>query len=1155
MSARTTLNKFQPHTPARFGSLDLAGNSIARDDSAEDKARNAELPRCSRSLRIVLAATVLLAAATAFAEVSGGPRAVGPRATTTPPVAAHLVSALFEKPIGSGFQQPQQIAVDDSGNLYIADYLTDNVYKESLVDGVYTQSVLKGNLGGPIGVAVDSNGNVYISDSGGSSVVLKETLEPNGNYVESTVPTSGLGGIIFDLAVDSKGNIYIADTLNDQVVKETLSGSTYTQSVVASAANGLNGPEGVAVDPRGNVYIADTTNSRIVKETPSANGYTQSTVIPQVLPLGLAGVDTPDGMTYVNGALYVADSFNNRILKVTYNSTTQTYNKSTVSTGTLNTPQGVAVDAQGNVFITDTNNKRVVEDAQGENTDFGAWPVGTKSTAATLTFKFDNGGEIGAPVISGIIGGGVFANTLSGTCVKGATFATGDTCTLLMTFKPGSVGYAFGTVSLTDSSKNLIATAEVSGTGLGARLIFPNNAIDFSFGSSLKNSRGVAIDQQNNVYIADSGNNQVVKESPTSATAYAQTLVVKSLKNPTSVAVDRAGDVFITDSGNKRVIEETPPASGSTAYTQTVVYAAATNGATTPGPVAVDRDGNVWFALPGEIDEYSLVSGTWTKKSKITLAIENSHGVPVGLPEPISLAIDGPGNIYAGEPADSSLGLKMEVLRFTPGQAASGEVTVEQGTDPAALAVDRAGNVFLLDNGDNLHIYVPTGAPQRSGVTGGSSTYYIGLELKTHTALSAPEGIAVDGSDEVYIANTGASTILHESWASTPNILFPDTVVDTVSGAATQSILGIGNAPLVFAVPTSGQNPTISSPFVLNTNETDACPTLSTSSDPVALDPGVECSISVSLAPTTTGSFFGTLIYKANVNTLSEFQLTLKGAGIATIPNISWAAPASIAYGTALSATQLNATASYNGETVPGTFTYNPAIGTVLGAGTHTLSVQFVPSVAGYSSAGASVSITVTKVPLIAVADSFSRPYGSPNPTFTVSLIGLVNGDTLGSLDGFFAFSTEATQQFPWGYYPITVSNSSGQLNYDITYVDGTLVITQVPLTVTAQDVTVTNSSDIPNPYPCNFTGFVNGDTAAVVSGACATDAQNEANSPSGSYTVTPSIGTLSALNYTFTSFVPGTLTISESQMRRGGPGSKVTTKPVSTPLAKQRAR
>src|SRR5579863_2872537 len=271
MSARTTLNKFQPHTPARFGSLDLAGNSIARDDSAEDKARNAELPRCSRSLRIVLAATVLLAAATAFAEVSGGPRAVGPRATTTPPVAAHLVSALFEKPIGSGFQQPQQIAVDDSGNLYIADYLTDNVYKESLVDGVYTQSVLKGNLGGPIGVAVDSNGNVYISDSGGSSVVLKETLEPNGNYVESTVPTSGLGGIIFDLAVDSKGNIYIADTLNDQVVKETLSGSTYTQSVVASAANGLNGPEGVAVDPRGNVYIADTTNSRIVKETPSAN--------------------------------------------------------------------------------------------------------------------------------------------------------------------------------------------------------------------------------------------------------------------------------------------------------------------------------------------------------------------------------------------------------------------------------------------------------------------------------------------------------------------------------------------------------------------------------------------------------------------------------------------------------------------------------------------------------------------------------------------------------------------------------------------------------------------------------------------------------------------------------------------------------------------
>ena len=167
-----------------------------------------------------------------------------------------------------------------------------------------------------------------------------------------------------------------------------------------------------------------------------------------------------------------------------------------------------------------------------------------------------------------------------------------------------------------------------------------------------------------------------------------------------------------------------------------------------------------------------------------------------------------------------------------------------------------------------------------------------------------------------------------------------------------------------------------------------------------------------------------------------------------------------------------------------------------------------------------------------------------PNPTFTISYIGFVNGDTPSSLNGAPVLSTEATSQFPWGYYPISLSQgnlSSG--NYAFTFVDGTLVVTQVPLTVTAQDVTVTNSSDIPNPYPCSFTGLVNGDTAAVVSGACATNAQNYSNSPEGSYTVTPTAGTLAALNYTFTTFTSGTLTISESQA-----------KPVKHPLAANHA-
>lgn len=79
-------------------------------------------------------------------------------------------------------------------------------------------------------------------------------------------------------------------------------------------------------------------------------------------------------------------------------------------------------------------------------------------------------------------------------------------------------------------------------------------------------------------------------------------------------------------------------------------------------------------------------------------------------------------------------------------------------------------------------------------------------------------------------------------------------------------------------------------------------------------------------------------------------------------PTISWSVPAAITYGTALSSVQLNATASYGGSAVPGTFAYTPAAGTVLSAGTQSLSVTFTPSdTTTYKSATATNSITVSK--------------------------------------------------------------------------------------------------------------------------------------------------------------------------------------------------
>ena len=94
-----------------------------------------------------------------------------------------------------------------------------------------------------------------------------------------------------------------------------------------------------------------------------------------------------------------------------------------------------------------------------------------------------------------------------------------------------------------------------------------------------------------------------------------------------------------------------------------------------------------------------------------------------------------------------------------------------------------------------------------------------------------------------------------------------------------------------------------------------------------------------------------------------------------TTPTITWSAPAAIVYGTALSATQLNATAS-----VAGSFTYSPALGSVPAAGTQTLTVSFTPTdAADYTSAQSSISLVVTKAtPALTWATPVAIVYGTP---------------------------------------------------------------------------------------------------------------------------------------------------------------------------------
>ena len=152
-------------------------------------------------------------------------------------------------------------------------------------------------------------------------------------------------------------------------------------------------------------------------------------------------------------------------------------------------------------------------------------------------------------------------------------------------------------------------------------------------------------------------------------------------------------------------------------------------------------------------------------------------------------------------------------------------------------------------------------------------------------------------------------------------------------------------------------------------------------------------------------------------------------------PVLTWANPASIIYGTALSSNQLDASPS-----VPGSFAYTPTNGTVLNVGTNTLSIIFTPTDTNdYSSVTDSVSLVVSPALLTVTASNASRLAGTANPTFSGTVTGVTNGDNITA-----TYSTTATINSPAGTFPIVpslVDPNDRLTNYTTNLVNGTLTV------------------------------------------------------------------------------------------------------------------
>jgi sugar lactone lactonase YvrE len=298
-----------------------------------------------------------------------------------------------------------------SGNLYIADTYNYRVRKVNSSGTITTVAgnggygsggdtglATSANVEATTGIAVDNSGNFYIADiyvrrirEVTLSTGIINTVAGTGTqgYYGDTGPaTSAEFSYPYGVAVDSSGNIYIADVSNNRIRKVTVSTGIITtvagngtagyngDSIAATSAE-LNNPYGVTVDTYGNLYIGDSSNERIRKVAASTG------IITTVAGTGSFGYNgdniaatsanlaTPYGIALdSSGNIYIADQYNGRIRKVTVSTgiiTTvagtgaQGYSGDTglATSAELNYPTGVAVDNVGNIYIADVNNSRI----------------------------------------------------------------------------------------------------------------------------------------------------------------------------------------------------------------------------------------------------------------------------------------------------------------------------------------------------------------------------------------------------------------------------------------------------------------------------------------------------------------------------------------------------------------------------------------------------------------------------------------------------------------------------------------------------------------------------------------------------------------------------------------------------------------------------
>ena len=471
------------------------------------------------------------------------------------------------------FYEPEGIAINNSGaTLYVSDTWNHTIRQVTIAGVVTTFAGSAGTPGTnnatglsaqfnqPEGIAVDGAGNVYVGDTGNQ---LIRFISPGG--VVSTFAGSvgnsgtnngtGTSAQFWDpqgIALDSATNIYVADSFNNTIRKITPAGVVTTlvgsAGTVGSAdATGSAArfwqPQGVAVDSAGNIYVADTANGTVRKIT-SASVVTTLAGLPSIGSSDGSGstalFNGPVGAAIDNsGVNYLADTQNGTIRKITSGGAATTLAGLAGSFGAVDGtgtnarfygPQGLATDSSGNLYVADTANHTIRKITSGGVVSTLAGLAGTNGvsdgTGATAQFNFpqglaaDGSGNVYVAdtwnhTIRKVTSGGVVTTIAGIAGTYGDSDGTGDnvgTNNTAQFYCPSAVAMdGAGNIFVADTRNHTIR--RITSGGLVSTLAglpgSPGSADGTNNSARFYLPIGISVDASGNLYVVDSGNHTV----------------------------------------------------------------------------------------------------------------------------------------------------------------------------------------------------------------------------------------------------------------------------------------------------------------------------------------------------------------------------------------------------------------------------------------------------------------------------------------------------------------------------------------------------------------------------------------------------------------------------------------------------------------------